>query len=164
MEDAIDFQHCPEIELPLCGEMPLWGDMDAPVEDDPDVARLCASERRRGLSARPPAPRRATADRAQSRDERPIELVLYVSAISPHSATALRNIRRALAQFSGRPFTLTVHDLSQDPERGARDGVHFTPTLVSAGRGPRTWILGHLENRQVLQAFLESAFEQLRSK
>ena len=88
-----------------------------------------------------------------------IELVLYVSSVSPHSTMALRNLRRALAEFSSHPVKLTVHDLSKDPQRAERDGVHFTPTLVSKTPGPRTWIVGHLGNPQVLQAFLESALE-----
>ena len=85
-----------------------------------------------------------------------IELVLYVSSISPHSTAALRNLRRALAQHAGPAVKLTIHDLSKDPQRAESDGVHFTPTLVRKGNGPRTWIVGHLGNPQVLQALLES--------
>ena len=72
---------------------------------------------------------------------------------------ALRNLRRALAQFRDCSVRLTIHDLSKDPQRAERDGVHFTPTLVTTGRGPKTWIVGHLGNPQVLQALLESALE-----
>jgi len=54
---------------------------------------------------------------------------------------------------------LTVHDLSKDPQRAERDGVHFTPSLVTRGNGPRTWIVGHLGNPQVLRTLLESAIE-----
>jgi hypothetical protein len=73
--------------------------------------------------------------------------------------TALRNLRRTLAQVGGPSVKLTVCDLSKDPSRAERDGVHFTPSLVTTGRTPRTWIVGHLGNPQVLQAFLESALE-----
>jgi hypothetical protein len=88
-----------------------------------------------------------------------IELVLYVSSISPHSVAALRNLRRTLAQYAGDSVRLTVCDLSKDPSLAERDGVHFTPSLVASGPGPRTWIVGHLGNPQVLQAFLEAALE-----
>jgi hypothetical protein len=88
-----------------------------------------------------------------------IELVLYVSSVSPHSVAALRNLRRTLAQYAGDAVRLTVCDLSKDPSVAERDGVHFTPSLVAGGRGPRTWIVGHLGNPEVLQAFLESALE-----
>ena len=88
-----------------------------------------------------------------------IELVLYVSSVSPHSQAALRNLRRALSQHAGPAVQLTIHDLSKDPQRAERDGVHFTPALVAKGNGPRTWIVGHLGNPQVLQALLDSALE-----
>ena len=156
MLDSTDLQQIPAFEPPLYSDIrpPVF---DGDLESDP----LEAAERRRA-SGPVTARRNATADRSSNFDERPIELVLYVSSISPHSRTALRNIRRALAQFANRPFSLTVHDLSKDPQRAARDGVTFTPTLVSGGQGPRTWILGHLQNPQVLREFLESALEQLR--
>ena len=88
-----------------------------------------------------------------------VELVLYVSAASPHSSSALRNLRRAIANFANCRVQLTVHDLSKEPQRAERDGVHFTPALVTAGPGPRTWIVGHLGNPQVLQTLLESALD-----
>ena len=109
--------------------------------------------------------RSTSSDRpAPSKSEGPgrkpsIELVLYVSSASPHSIAALRNLRRTLAQYAGDAVRLTVCDLSKDPSLAERDGVHFTPSLVASGQGPRTWIVGHLGNPQVLQAFLESALE-----
>jgi KaiB domain len=102
----------------------------------------------------------APSSRSQGTAGKPsIELVLYVSSVSPHSTAALRNLRRTLAQYAGDAVRLTVCDLSKDPSLAERDGVHFTPSLVAGGRGPRTWIVGHLGNPEVLQAFLESALE-----
>lgn len=132
-----------------------------PLMTVPAFMMVDAAEGRRH-SSHPP---RATAARTNKPDpdghrvKPPIELVLYVSSISPHSTAALRNIRRALAQYADSSVTLTVHDLSKDPQRAERDGVHFTPTLVTKGNGPRTWIVGHLGNPQVLQALLDSALE-----
>jgi KaiB-like protein len=131
-----------------------------PPTEAPVFMMIDAADPRRE-SSRPP---RSTAVHAKGSDEGhrakpPVELVLYVSSISPHSTAALRNIRRALAKYSGSSVTLTVHDLSKDPQRAERDGVHFTPTLVTKGNGPRTWIVGHLGNPQVLQALLDSALE-----
>ena len=121
---------------------------------------LCAERRRTSTrSPRSSAPR-GPLPKQHDADNRPeVELVLYVSAISPHSTTALRNLRRALASFAIHRIRLTVHDLSKDPQRAERDGVHFTPALVTTGHRPRTWIVGHLGNPQVLQALLESALE-----
>ena len=101
----------------------------------------------------------AASNRQEKASKPSIELVLYVSSFSPHSMAALRNLRRTLAQYAGDAVRLTVCDLSKDPSLADRDGVHFTPSLVASGQGPRTWIVGHLGNAQVLQAFLESALE-----
>ena len=45
----------------------------------------------------------------------PIELILYVSAQSPRSVSAVRNIKRALARLKSSNVKLTVCDLSRDP-------------------------------------------------
>ena len=134
-----------------------------PIADPPVflIDAIDAAERRRQS---PRTPRssgsRSPASDADGKTSKPaIELVLYVSSISPHSTAALRNLRRALAQHAGPAVKLTVHDLSKDPQRAESDGVHFTPTLVRKGGGPRTWIVGHLGNPQVLQALLESTLE-----
>ncbi|HXD17739.1 MAG TPA: circadian clock KaiB family protein [Vicinamibacterales bacterium] len=141
--------------------------MEAAVESSgtfaeaPVFVMVDAAERRRQSlrSPRqvPPKPPAETDGRTR---KPPIELVLYVSSISPHSTAALRNLRRAMAQYASSSVRLTVHDLSKDPQRADRDGVHFTPALVAkTSGGPRTWIVGHLGNPQVLQALLDSALE-----
>jgi len=124
------------------------------------AAEIDAAERRRISSAPRATAPKTDATRGDAARRRPaLELVLYVSSISPHSTTALRNLRRALAQHAGQPVRLTIHDLSKDPQRAERDGVCFTPSLVTAGLGPKTWIVGHLGNPQVLQTLIEAALE-----
>lgn len=129
--------------------------------DAPGFTIIDAAERRHASSR--PVRRTASSGPSPKSDEKPkkppIELVLYVSSISPHSTAAIRNLRQALAKYAGQTVRLTVHDLSKDPQRAERDGVHFTPSLVTAGLGPKTWIVGHLGNPQVLQALLESTLE-----
>jgi len=41
--------------------------------------------------------------------------------------------------------SFTIRDLSERPSSGDEDSVVFTPTLVKRGPGPRTWIVGNLE-------------------
>jgi hypothetical protein len=133
-----------------------------PLAETPPIVLLQATQKRRPPSrpARSTASERATPPAPNGKANRPpIELVLYVSSLSPHSIAALRNLRQTLAQYGGGAVKLTVCDLSKDPSLADRDGVHFTPSLVTTGHGPRTWIVGHLGNPQVLQAFLESALE-----
>ena len=132
-----------------------------PIVEAPVFMMVDAAERRRQSSrpSRSTLPGNSRPD-ADDKPKKPaIELVLYISSVSPHSTAALRNLRRALAQHAGTAVKLTVHDLSKDPQRAEADGVHFTPALVRKGNGPRTWIVGHLGNPQVLQTLLESALE-----
>jgi CheY-like chemotaxis protein len=84
----------------------------------------------------------------------PIELILYVSSQSPRSFAAVKNIRKVLERFESSQVKLTICDLSQDPGGGIEDSVAFTPTLVRRTPGPRTFILGHLTNPDVLLELL----------
>jgi DNA-binding response OmpR family regulator len=84
----------------------------------------------------------------------PVELILYVSSQSPRSFAAVKNIRKVLERFDSSRVKLTVHDLSKDPSRGIADAVAFTPTLVRKTPGPRTFILGHITNPQLVLELL----------
>jgi CheY-like chemotaxis protein len=84
----------------------------------------------------------------------PVELILYVSSESARSYAAVRNIRRVLKRFKSSRVKLTVYDLARDPSRGIEDSVAFTPTLVRKSPGPRTFILGHVTNPDLLMELL----------
>jgi len=84
----------------------------------------------------------------------PVELILYASLHSPHSAEAIQNIQRVVARFSSARVNLTIHDLSADPRKGRADSVVVTPTLVRRSPGPRTFILGHSTNPDSIAALL----------
>jgi two-component system response regulator GlrR len=106
-----------------------------------------------------PLPSRRPGDNTDSDCPDPIELVLYVSAHSPRSAAAVENIKRVLTRFSSSKVRLTICDLESEPHKGAADSVAFTPTLVKRSPGPRTYILGHLENPELLVELLEGCEE-----
>jgi DNA-binding response OmpR family regulator len=89
----------------------------------------------------------------------PIELILYVSAHSSRSATAIENIRKVLSRHKSNRVKLTVCDLSQPPTLGNADSVVVTPTLVKRSPGPRTFILGHITNPELLLELLEGCEE-----
>ena len=89
----------------------------------------------------------------------PIELILYVDAHSPRSPEAIANIKAVLSRFHSSRVSLTICDLSPNPDGGNRDGVAFTPTLVKRSPGPRTFILGHLTNPALLLELLEGCEE-----
>lgn len=110
--------------------------------------------------SRTPAPARKSGsgrpgDDGQPDCPDPVELILYVSAHSPCSATAIENIKKALKGYRAGQVTLTIHDLSKDPSQGARDQIAFTPTLVKRSPGPRTFILGHISNPSLLIDLLD---------
>jgi DNA-binding response OmpR family regulator len=101
---------------------------------------------------------------AASRPE-PVDLVLYVSAHSPRSAHAIENIRRVVERFAPDRVRLTIHDLAADPSKGAADAVAFTPTLVmKRPPGPRTFILGHISDPEMLSELLEGYGEELMAR
>ena len=84
----------------------------------------------------------------------PVELILYVSSQSARSYAAVRNIRNVLKRFKSSHVKLTVCDLSENPDGGIEDAVAFTPTLVRRTPGPRTFILGHVTNPELVMELL----------
>ena len=54
---------------------------------------------------------------------------------------------------------LTICDLSKDPDAGSADGIAFTPTLVKRSPGPKTFILGHITNPELLLEMLKACDE-----
>lgn len=84
----------------------------------------------------------------------PVELILYVSSRSARSHAAVRNIKNVLKRFKSSRVKLTVCDLARDPAGGIEDAVAFTPTLVRRTPGPRTFILGHVTNPDLVMELL----------
>lgn len=107
--------------------------------------------------ARPGAPRPRNGNNNHQDDgcPEPIELILYVSADSPRSANAISNIKRVLSRYRSDKVTLTICDLASNPMMGEADSIAFTPTLVKRSPGPRTYILGHITNPDVLIELLD---------
>jgi hypothetical protein len=66
----------------------------------------------------------------------------------------VRNIKNVLKRFNSSRVRLTVCDLARDPAGGVEDGVAFTPTLVRRTPGPRTFILGHVTNPDLVMELL----------
>lgn len=84
-----------------------------------------------------------------------VELVLYISAHSPSSLKAMRNVQRMLNRYETKDIQFRICDLSKEPPQAAEeDKIAFTPTLVKRKPDPRTWILGDLDNAQVLEDLL----------
>jgi DNA-binding response OmpR family regulator len=89
----------------------------------------------------------------------PIELILYVSADSPRSATAIDDIERVLLRNRSRKYTLTICNL---PSGAASipESLALTPQATTRPPGPRTYILGHIMNPALLAELLEGCEEE----
>jgi DNA-binding NtrC family response regulator len=83
-----------------------------------------------------------------------VELTLYISASSPPSLKARRNMEKLLQEFHAAEIGFEVLDLARAPERAERDNVVFTPTLVKRQPEPRAWILGDLSDPAVVTDLL----------
>jgi len=84
-----------------------------------------------------------------------IDIALYISARSPSSLKALRNARRLLADYQADQVRFTVHDLSEKPSISAdEDRIAFTPTLVKRWPEPKVWVLGDLDDPEVVTDLL----------
>jgi CheY-like chemotaxis protein len=115
--------------------------------------RLHASgPRRRPAPARRAAGKRRGAGDPQCPD--PIELILYVSARSPRSAEMVDKFRKALTRFASAKVKLTVCDLSMRPDGGTDDVAALRSAAVGDARGPRTFILGHITNPELVLELL----------
>ena len=93
-----------------------------------------------------------------------IELTLYISASSPTSLKALRNLQRLLRDYQPTQLRLTICDLSREhPATADEDRIAFTPTLVKRSPGPKVWVLGDLEDSEIVGDLLaHSGLERVR--
>jgi len=133
-----------------------------PVDLDPFLDRMAdivaATKRRRefsGVSRASAPPRWLAHDGRRPVRRARLDLVLYVSAASEKSQRALRTIYRVLERYNSSQVNLTVTDLSNKPTSGDEDAVVFTPTLVKRGPGTRTWIVGNLDQDDLLIDLLD---------
>jgi len=113
--------------------------------------------RRTAPGPRRPAPHPRTKAPDQKRPVEPkVDLILYTSPESDKSQRALRAVREVLKDYAPDQVHFTTCDLSVQPQAGDADSVVFTPTLVTQGTGPRTAIVGNLEDKDVLRDLLDA--------
>jgi hypothetical protein len=100
---------------------------------------------------------RAAAGAKSSQPSKPrVELVLYVSAASSHTAAATRNCEALLSRFDQRHVRLEICDVSKHPDRAETDGICFTPVLLKTNPLPRAYVIGDLSNATALVDLLAS--------
>ena len=61
-----------------------------------------------------------------------------------------------MKSLSTRPMiAFTICDVANDPQGAEEDSIVFTPTLVKRGPGPRTWLIGNLDQPDLLIDLLD---------
>jgi CheY-like chemotaxis protein len=120
------------------------------------MSDVVAITKRRRAGAKP-GPARATAASGSrpARKHARVELVLYTSASSEKCQRALRTVQQVLREYDAEQVHFTVTDLAGDPDAGDKDAVVFTPTLVKRGPGARTYIVGNLDEPQLVSDLLD---------
>jgi len=143
--------------VPAC----LSFDVDTVIERWVEVAGN--GRRRAGAARGRPArdPRGSEADRG-ALPEPKIDLILYTSPASEKSQRALRTVREVLQDYAPDQVRFSTCDLSIRPQEAEGRQVVFTPTLVTQGQGPRTSIIGNLEDKDVLRDLLDANGVQRR--
>jgi CheY-like chemotaxis protein len=121
------------------------------------VADMVAATRRHRemLTRLPLALRDVAFDKQRPGKVTKIDLVLYTRGESDVCRRALTTIHRVLDKYNRAQVCLTVCDLAATPDGGDHDSVIYTPTLVKRGPGPRTWIVGNLDQDEFLIDLLE---------
>ena len=131
-------------------------DVDAVIERWSDIG---AESRRRTAHSAPrrDRPRGTASDRTGPPQAPKIDLLLYVSPESDKSQRALRAVREVLRDYEPKEVNFSTCDLAAQPQAGDVHSIVFTPTLVTQGTGPRTAIIGNLEDKDVLRDLLDAS-------
>jgi CheY-like chemotaxis protein len=94
-------------------------------------------------------------DKPSPRVRKRIDLVLYTSPESDKCQKAIRVIQQVLDRYNAAQVRFTICDVARNPRLAQEDSVVFTPTLVKRGPGPRTWLIGNLDQTDLLVDLLE---------
>jgi circadian clock protein KaiB len=82
------------------------------------------------------------------------EFLLFVSAGTPRSFQAERQLRRVLTRVLGNAFHLEVHDVTANPDLVDRHRVIATPTIIRLSPNPQVRLIGSAENMLELASAL----------
>ena len=76
------------------------------------------------------------------------KLILYVCGKSIRSETAIRNLKSIVNNELKEDYELDVIDILEYPEKGVKEKILATPTLVKELPPPIRRIIGDLSNKQ----------------
>ena len=82
-----------------------------------------------------------------------LSFILYTSGALPNSVQAVENLRAICLEHFPDHHQIEIVDLLQDPQRGLKDGIMVTPTLVKVTPEPKQTFFGNLSDiSQVMRA------------
>ena len=75
-------------------------------------------------------------------------LRLYVTGMTPRSASAIENLKQVCEQYLEGRYTLEVTDIYQHPELARDEQIVAAPTLIKELPPPLRRIIGDLSDRE----------------
>jgi circadian clock protein KaiB len=72
--------------------------------------------------------------------------ILYIAGDLPNSVQAISNLKRICTDHLLKDYRLEVVDVFREPQRGLRDGILVTPTLVKLEPEPKQIVMGNLSD------------------
>jgi circadian clock protein KaiB len=72
--------------------------------------------------------------------------ILYIAGNLPNSVQAVSNLKRICTDHLLKDYQLEVVDVFREPQRGLRDGILVTPTLVKLEPKPKQIVMGNLSD------------------
>ena len=121
------------------------GEIVAQAKRKRAVRALRGGNRHAALAPDKPGPKQRTR----------IDLVLYTSPSSDKCQKAIRAIQQVLDRYNVSQVNFTICDVAKNPQGAEEDSIVFTPTLVKRGPGPRTWLIGNLDQADLLVDLLD---------
>lgn len=123
------------------------------------VTRLLAPlQERSGGGSYPPEPQHPGGKIDDAAGRECIGFQLYISGSSSASRKAVRNMERLLEEYDRSQIQFQICDLARGwAETADEDHIVFTPTLVKRFPPPKVWLIGSLDNLEIVADLLLDA-------
>ncbi|HEX2570797.1 MAG TPA: response regulator [Polyangia bacterium] len=123
------------------------------------VTRLLAPlQESSGGGSHPTAPQRPDGTINDAEGRECIGFQLYISGSSAASRKAVRNMERLLEEYDRSQVQFQICDLARGwAETADEDHIVFTPTLVKRFPPPKVWLIGSLDNLEIVADLLLDA-------
>lgn len=80
---------------------------------------------------------------------------LYVAGMSPHTITAITNLKEFCKHFLQAEYEITIVDLTEQPQLARERQIFAIPTLIKVSPDPECRSIGDLSNTDSLRRQLK---------